>query len=398
MVALARRLAHYGSPRRRRQAAFGSLALVITLILLGLPAFADMAREPALPCGALAEAAAEAPLHELITAPIVDTYIDQYDGTKNVDHSAEPKLRLRQAENGEADILLQFDLGGIPADAIIQSVELEMHAVYARPALGPENVPGVALYRLFRPWCADADWARYCQSGQWCLPGAEGVEGDCAADPDRGPEHINAQMSVEDGLFKLKVHSASYDTLAQWVQAWVSGDYPNEGLLLELTQPVKDVQHVDFAGSGYFGFPEASAPLLKVVFTEPIPTGDIGGVIWLDKNANNVRDTELGEKPLGGIKVELLESDCETVLYEMNTNACGEYMFPRIDADNYCLRFTPPEGYLFSPGSGVNPATGIEGPITLAPGEKRLSEDVGMFAEGMVLYFPIFTNRGTYWP
>jgi hypothetical protein len=410
MVSLVRRIAGLRSQTRRLELAVSLLALVLALVLLGLPALADSPTGADSECSVTTSEGTPAEttplLYELITAPVVDTYIDQYDGAANVDHSGETKLKLRTADQGVADILLQFDLGGIPPDAIIESVELELHAVYARPKLGPGNAPGVALYRPLKQWCASADWTRYCESNTWCQPGAAGVDGACAADQDRAPEFVTAQIALDGALYKLKVQAAGFDMLAQWVQAWVSGEAQNDGLLLALAEPVQDVQHIDFAGSGYFGYPEASAPILKVVYSLPILPGDISGVVWLDKNGNGIRETALGEAPIADSLVKLSKSD-GTILRETHTNKCGEYLFAQIAPDDYQVWFELREGYLFSPkdagtddtiDSDANPGTWKTDPITLAPGAQITMVNAGMYKEGALLWIPIVGNRATYWP
>jgi len=406
MAAQIREIARLKGHSLKLVSAMGAVALMVIMVLLGMPALAggDLPSERETPSGPAAGPSKQPGpqsttplLYELITAPVVDTYIDQYDGTRDTDHSAEPTLRLRRAHDGEAVVLLHFDLGGIPPEAEIESVELEMHVVYSRPSLSVSNTPGMSLYRLSRPWCADADWSRACQSATWCQPGASGTEDSCPEHQDRDSEHIPARISMEEGLFKLRQHAARFEPLAQWVQSWVSHETANNGLLLALTRPVPDVQHIDFAGTGYFGFPEASAPLLKVVYRVPMVPGYIHGMVWTDTNHNGLREQALGETPMPGVLVRLARSD-NTILLETRTDSHGEYLFAQVLPDDYYLLFEPPPGFLFSVqdvgyddtiDSDANPGTSKTDVFTLPSGGQQLSWDAGLYKQGALLWFPL---------
>ena len=63
----------------------------------------------------------------------------------------------------------------------------------------------------------------------------------------------------------------------------------------------------------------------------------VGDYVWIDTNRNGIQDS--GEKPLSGVKVELLDST-GTVIATTSTDDNGRYVFDNLAAGTYKVRFT----------------------------------------------------------
>ncbi len=86
--------------------------------------------------------------------------------------------------------------------------------------------------------------------------------------------------------------------------------------------------------------------------------------VWHDTNRNGLYDGD--EAPLPGVTVELYR---RSVFWGMTvTDSTGRYSFDGLPAGAYTLKFTPPAGYDFSGGEGVD-TDGATGTITLGAGE-----------------------------
>lgn len=114
----------------------------------------------------------------------------------------------------------------------------------------------------------------------------------------------------------------------------------------------------------------------------------IGSRVWLDENANGIRES--GEAGVPGIPVRLLTPDGDLVA-ATQTDAEGRYLFDRLVAGDYRVLFLipPGSGWLFTdPGVGSDPATdsdadpftGKTGIIQLPPGSEWLTVDAGLIA------------------
>ena len=80
----------------------------------------------------------------------------------------------------------------------------------------------------------------------------------------------------------------------------------------------------------------------------------IGNLVWNDKNANGIQDTN--ESGIAGVKVELLYSNGSpakdingSTVAPITTNSNGEYKFCNLDKGEYIVKITPPKGYFVSP-------------------------------------------------
>jgi len=110
----------------------------------------------------------------------------------------------------------------------------------------------------------------------------------------------------------------------------------------------------------------------------------IGDRVWLDKNANGIQDeSEIG---IANIEVTLLK-DCTTNAGTTQTDNDGNYIFTKLQPDDYCLEFNIPTGAYVSyqdkgddnNDSDVNPQTAKTISTSLTSGEKDMSWDMGIY-------------------
>jgi len=113
----------------------------------------------------------------------------------------------------------------------------------------------------------------------------------------------------------------------------------------------------------------------------------LGDLVWMDTNADGVQDdNEIG---IDGVIVRLF--DCSGQLIDSTqTSGGGGYFFSNLNAGNYMLAFTAPEGYEISPrnqgafdflDSDVDSSTGRTECISLEAGTSDRSWDMGVFQD-----------------
>ncbi|MBO5536747.1 MAG: carboxypeptidase regulatory-like domain-containing protein [Clostridia bacterium] len=83
----------------------------------------------------------------------------------------------------------------------------------------------------------------------------------------------------------------------------------------------------------------------------------ISGSLYIDRNANTVRDAE--EQPLSGAKVSLTNASGRTLISTAETDAEGNFVLERVVPGHYKLRIDPGEEYVYS-GSPAGNALPIE--------------------------------------
>ncbi len=88
-----------------------------------------------------------------------------------------------------------------------------------------------------------------------------------------------------------------------------------------------------------------------------IRLASIAGYVHLDPDGNCVFDTSKGDKPLGGVTMQLLGGDGQ-VLNTTLTDANGHYLFENLLPGVYSIRQIQPGG-LFTTGESVGTGTGI---------------------------------------
>lgn len=113
-------------------------------------------------------------------------------------------------------------------------------------------------------------------------------------------------------------------------------------------------------------------------------TGSISDTVWLDQNANGLRDA--GEAGIDGITVNLLDATGTNVLATRTTETGGQYFFTGLAAGSYLVEFATPPGYSFTLqdqgsddaiDSDPDPGTGRVA-VTLAAGQDLDTVDAGM--------------------
>jgi len=121
--------------------------------------------------------------------------------------------------------------------------------------------------------------------------------------------------------------------------------------------------------------------------------GEIGDLVWHDRNANGVQDA--GEPGISGVTVKLYDAaDLTTALRTTTTDGSGTYTFTSLLPGNYVVQFTRPGGYAyFSPtDQGADDAKDSDavfgvrtdseaavGGIALNDGGRDYSRDAGLF-------------------
>ncbi|OGC91704.1 MAG: hypothetical protein A2W25_06890 [candidate division Zixibacteria bacterium RBG_16_53_22] len=222
------------------------------------------------------------------------------------------------------------------------------------------------------------------------------------------------------------------------VQAWMDGDMPNLGLLLEQGESARttyysseeisiaqrprieicytvdgqqDCVTIQRGVSGHVfdafiwgAFPNDNFGLSGNLFTgmlnegqnqtliqfdlpEVEEPGSVGDFVWNDVNMNGIQDA--GELGLAGVAVHLENCRDSVVVAEALTDTMGYYLFEDIPAGSYFLHFVLPEGYVFSPmdqgdndslDSDVYQRAGHTDCFELGAGEVDMSWDAGMYA------------------
>ncbi len=114
----------------------------------------------------------------------------------------------------------------------------------------------------------------------------------------------------------------------------------------------------------------------------------IGDFVWYDANHDGIQDA--GETGVPGVSVTLHRAN-DTVVATTQTDATGFYEFNSLPPGDYYLTFNPALGYQISPpnsgsdangDSDGNPTNGRTETISLNPGERDPSWDLGLYLDG----------------
>ncbi|MDO5704783.1 MAG: SdrD B-like domain-containing protein, partial [Paracoccus sp. (in: a-proteobacteria)] len=114
-------------------------------------------------------------------------------------------------------------------------------------------------------------------------------------------------------------------------------------------------------------------------------TASLGDYVWVDANRNGIQDN--GDTGRAGVTVTLYDAATGAVVATTTTDANGKYLFTGLQAGNYQVGFTSPDGYSFTTAnagsndavdSDANASTGRTGTISLAIGETNLTVDAGL--------------------
>ena len=124
-----------------------------------------------------------------------------------------------------ARTLLRFNLGAIPAKASIASATV---AVYATSAAS--NVSQLQLYDADKPWGKTVSWKNYATAYEGSLKFPWTTEGGDFGKYVGTPGVINRSLrGAQAGWWGFSGQNVSW-----LVQRWVTGDVPNEGVLIKL--------------------------------------------------------------------------------------------------------------------------------------------------------------------
>ena len=196
--------------------------------------------------------AASPPEHTETLGTSADTYIDGWNANNNF--GSDTRLKIRQG--GIRAPLLKFDLSGIPADAQIVSATLKMS--YLGYDSGHHNLTA-ELYALKRDWDeAAATWLYATAADMWGMPGA----GDTASDREAAPV---ATALLTPVAVPNAVTWVQFD-VTDLVQAWVSGDMANAGVILKGAGSVS-TEYVFRSSNPAIPAHAQYAPVLEVVYT-----------------------------------------------------------------------------------------------------------------------------------
>ncbi len=155
--------------------------------------------------------------------------------------------------NNFARSLLKFDLAALPANAEILSVTLSL---WTDGDLA-SNDSTISAYRLKVPFDeSQATWNNAASGAPWQSPGAAGAN-----------DRESAAIGSAQVLHNEPLHTEKQMTLdPASVQAWVSGAFPNHGLLLKTEAELNDRFNFKTSDNG------ATSQRPKLVITYRIPS------------------------------------------------------------------------------------------------------------------------------
>ena len=178
-----------------------------------------------------------------------DTTLDQYNPATN--YGASSNLRL--VEDSREEILLRFDVSGVPAGAIITHAEMQLYFGTRSTA----DTIMAAAYGVKRAWTeSEANWYGAMAGEAWGVSGANDPQTDRLDTPA-------ATTTLYD------VGWATWD-LTALVQDWVDGSLPAAGVLIRGEDGIHP--YVRYEAYSKEHADEAKRPRLLVEYYVPTPT------------------------------------------------------------------------------------------------------------------------------
>jgi hypothetical protein len=181
--------------------------------------------------------------------PITDTSIFSSGGNPQ----GVTTILVGTRRNGILDRgLLRFDLTSLPANAVIQSADLRLTLTRVPRTPADSNF---SLYRVYKPWGADASWADATTGVPWSAPGG-------LAGVDYASSSSATGFVIGGGVYDFGPSAP----LAADVQAWLADPGTNQGWLFQ------SESETSLGSARHFGSSEsAQPPQLLLQYTTPPP-------------------------------------------------------------------------------------------------------------------------------
>lgn len=152
-----------------------------------------------------------------------DTYLTAWEPARNTGQTA----NIATKNEGNFVGLLRFDLGSVPAGAVIERATLRMYVYYAEGAGTLEQ----QVYAMLRPWSElQANWNRAAADDLWGAPGANDTTKDRAATPAATTSVSNVSSWYEFDITDL-------------ANQWCANPASNYGVYIRATGSQPIVQH-----------------------------------------------------------------------------------------------------------------------------------------------------------
>lgn len=158
--------------------------------------------------------------------------------------------------------LIQFNLTSIPSNATVTSATLSLYQWHERSS----NIRTFRIYRMIRAWVEGtgagsasgdgATWATYNGVSNWGTAGADNTTSDRESG-DSGNRSMGTGETVN--VFK------DFTMTAAAVEAWISGAFANNGMLLKMDTETND-EHLFYSSDETTA---ANRPKFQVVYTVP---------------------------------------------------------------------------------------------------------------------------------
>ena len=175
-----------------------------------------------------------------------DTYMVTWNESTNYGN----QMNLALKNDNVYSTLLRFDLGSIPAGAVINRATLGVYAYYRNA----DQTMIMQAYRMLRPWTElEATWQRAAVDDPWGLPGANDTV------IDRGASFWAAtNVPLVNSWYELD--------LTALVRAWLNDPQSNYGLALRAQGSISVIYY--FASAQHTT--QALRPVLVIDYTAPL--------------------------------------------------------------------------------------------------------------------------------